>query len=194
MATSKGIRSPSMNPLYGTAWQSKLYYFAYDENLKADHPSVYGPSMFVRCRSNIPTDSQVKKISLLQIDLDGVPGVADVLSHDYLEFETEDGHVFTLEKDKVCILMQSCPKTLELRQYRGGEKRKKRKSIRVTKTWTDCDFKMEEVLFCIFKKNLLMEHYDIHSANCKHFAHYLWVEFTLAKEGTWLVALMLMLQ
>ena len=185
-------QSHSADPLFGSTWKSSLVHFQYEENLLVNHHAQYPHFLVHKLNQRLPANLKVKKMTALQIDLDSVPGVMDVLSHHYVEMETEDGQFFTIEKDKVCILMQSA-RSDKLRKYRGGEKRKKRGTIRVAKEKENCDFSIQDVVLWIFRERLLEDKYDINLSNCQHFVHHLWRKFACSWNGAFEAAIVLSL-
>ena len=179
--------SHSLDPLAGGTWRSKLVYFERDANGRVTSQKECSHHSLLSFRSKLPTRANVKKMTYCKIDLDEVKKVVKALTHHFIEMETEDGHVFTFEKDKVCVLVQSCPTTklpLALREYRGKDKRKKLKTLKLTKSM-ECEFPISRVIQWIFKGKLLLEDYGVTNANCQHFARGLWDanEFSRAEVG-----------
>ena len=137
------------------------------------------------------TSARVKRMTYFKIDLEKVRRVANAFTHHFIEMETEDGHVFTFEKDKVCILVQSCPPStapFALREYRGYDKRKKLKTLEQSDQKLLQDlllFSVGSVIQWIFKNRLVFEDYDLHLSNCQHFARGIWKanEFSPVSSG-----------
>ena len=207
-------KSGISGPLFGTEWQTgQLLYYEYDQKGKSKF-SRHSNNRLHTFKSNLPTHAKIKKIRLYKIDLEQMKRVVDKLSHHYVQFETEDGLIFSLEKIKTCILMQSCPPNatcdegertepqtrsslslccykphpsssysptspFKLEEWRGGEKRKKLKSMGVMKEGDSCNsLSVVDIIDWIFKERELFDEYDVQSSNCQHFAKRLWAKIT----------------
>ena len=107
----------------GKNWKSILVHVEYDEkavliarhefvNLNFVHkqsgPIPTGASIY-DFQGNSVLSTRITKVTAFVNDLNFKLYIVEkMLKHHFIEIETEEGHIFTLEKLKDCIVLQSC--------------------------------------------------------------------------------------
>ena len=185
----------------GDNWQSKLVQIQYEgDNIQALY-EYFGDLNHIiddhTCSVPLesPLRSKIIKASAFIIDL-GVKKWAPtdagkILTHHIVEAETESGEIFTLEKGRDCILLQSCQRMNPdakpiIRLQRNGEERANLDSLeRIITDLKPKNTSIFDLLKWLDYKGFdgqqmsrLMEPYHLVDSNCQHFAAHLWHELS----------------
>ena len=101
-------RSDIMGPLRGKDWLHQLIYYEYDAKT-GKHTKMMRQNHAQIMALKLPTNAtdKIKTMTLFKTDLEQIKGIVDVLSHHFVQLETENGFVFSFEKVMTCILMQA---------------------------------------------------------------------------------------
>ena len=187
----------------GGRWRSKLLHVEYEgHSVRARHEyylhlNHLDPNQdenpFYSVPQNSPFRSKITKATAYIMDLPAgmwlsmFRDAGKLLTHHYVEIETESGHRFTLEKDQECVLFQSClsvggeDSVPIVRDQRDGKKRKLIKTRkRVITELYPKNVTILDLLRWVNAKdrskraNKLTDPYHVANSNCQHFAGHLW--------------------
>ena len=133
------------------------------------------------------TEGRITKLSAFAIDLGGSSVFEtwrQALTHHFIQGQMANGYIFTFEKNKECILFQSCQSPEQntpaiVVKFINGEKRKRlktRKPIKTDINPTECTIR--DIIKWILETEQLETDYHIANANCQHFASSLWHKFS----------------
>ena len=179
----------------GKNWKFKLVHVEYDGDGKitARHEFFnlnhllddggnfainYSPPAWSQMRAKIT------KISVLAYDLglkDLIKPFVKLWTHHFIRIDLQSGFVFTLEKNKDCIVMQSCPPPADVDTppivtfQRDGKPRNNRKSLEtlITEKSPTVD-RILDIVKYIHEKGELFERYDLTGSNCQDFCRSVW--------------------
>ena len=131
--------------------------------------------------------AKITNLSAYRIRLPIAPTVRNagskLFTHQWVEFEEENGNVFTLEKINTCILLQSSHRSDtpldKLRQLRDGVERQQLETMAIIKNDPHPkDKTVKDVILWIFEGGELAEKYNLFDSNCQQFVLNLWQRFS----------------
>ena len=171
----------------GKNWKFKLVHVEYDgdgkitarhEFFNLNHLLDDGGNFAINYSPPAWSQLRVKitKISVLAHDLglkDLIKPFVKLWTHHFIRIDLQSGIVFTLEKNKDCIVMQSCPPPADVDTppivtfQRDGKPRNNRKSLEtlITEKSPTVD-RILDIVKYIHEKGELFERYDLDMTKC----------------------------
>ena len=131
------------------------------------------------------TRGKITSITAYRIDLPANVSkhTKEVQTHQFIRVKTDQRFALTLEKDKTCILVQSCryhdELTMPIVARKNGKERPRIESL--CDTVTDENPKqcsIEDIVKWIHEKKLLKRTYHLARDNCQHFTTELWTRIS----------------
>ena len=183
--------------LTGDDWRSQLVYTHYegeDESSLTSSTTWYHQHHLQNLPNGLTppeaasdaTAGNVTTISAYAIDLGGSKFCTTfqrMMTHHIIKVETDNNYLFTFEKNKEDVVVQSC-KLLEAHvpppvlNFTHGIKRKRRRTRKeIAKDVKPTKCSIGDVIKWICESGQLKLTYHIAEANCQHFANSLWNQF-----------------
>ena len=178
--------------LDGEEWSSQLEYVHY-EGEKVSFSAKYEHCHLPDGLAHPPgakgaIDGKVNTLTAFKVDLKisrfSMDRFKKMMTHHFIQAETDNGYLFTLEKNTKCISVQSCrllktesPAVVLVRIQ--GEKRHQKKTREVIKIDTKPkQLSIGDIVRWIHETGQLEKTYRVGEANCQHFAGSLWYRFS----------------
>ena len=183
--------------LTGNDWQSQLVYVHYqgkEVSSRTCYLNYHLPGGLIPPTSDqYATIGMVASITAFTIDLsmNFAKISKKLLTHHFIEVETDNGFIFTFEKNKSGILIQSSRSQLEdsmqpnrrtiVQEFNDGKKRKRLDTVKLI----SIDLRpkrcyIADIVKWIHENGELAQKYHVVEANCQHFVGNLWRNFASA--------------